>query len=129
MPADFTRSNASCVASPSGGRGNAAEERFQVPGFRDGRMDGMIGRLTAGLQNLYELARMPGRRLNGGHEVVGRKVVGAGAGDEQSVSLHETQCQLVQLAVRRLSLRNVLLTLDERRRINDDDIKALTPIL
>ena len=89
----------------------------------------MIGRLSAGLENLDEAARMAGRRLNRGDEIIRGKVIRAGAGDEQPVPSHQGQRELVQLALRGLTLRDILLPLDERRGIDDDDIKALPTLV
>ena len=62
-------------------------------------------------------------------QVVRGQVIRARAGHQQSIAVHEAQRQLVQLAVGRLSLGYVLFALDERGRVDNHDIEALSPLL
>src|SRR5690606_5181680 len=105
--------------------GYAAEEGLEIACLRYRGMHRMIGRLPAGLEDLDEVAGVPRGRLNGGHEVLRRKVVRAGAGHEQPLAVDQREGELVELAVCGLPLRDVLFALDERRRIEHYHVEAL----
>ena len=62
-------------------------------------------------------------------QILGGQVIGAGAGHEQPVAPDHAQGELVQLAIGGLPLRDVLLALDEGRRIEDHDIETLALLL
>ena len=90
---------------------------------------GWSGDWPPDFQYLHEAAGMTGGRLDGGHQILGREVVRAGAGDQQPFALDEGERELIELAVGGLPLRNILLALDECRRIEHHDIEALTPLV
>src|SRR6185437_14459430 len=76
-----------------------------------------------------EAPGVAGGRLDGRHQILGGEVIGAGAGDEQTLALDEGERKLIELAIRGLPLWDVLLALDERWRVEHHDIEALTPIV
>src|SRR6266403_859203 len=92
-------------------------------------MYGMVGRLAARLEDLYEAPRVPPGRLNRTDKVLRGEVIRAGARHQQPVRCEESEGELVQLAVCGLTLRDVLLALDESRRIENNHIVALTLLL
>src|SRR5438309_1385025 len=104
--------------------GHAAEERLEVAGLGNRRVDRMIGRLPAGLQDLHEAAGVPPRELDGTHQVLRGEVIGAGAGHQQAIAVDELEGELIELAIGGLPLRNIFLALDERRWVEDYDIEA-----
>src|ERR1700722_13204639 len=106
--------------------GNAAEERLQVTRLGNRRMDRMIGRLAAGLEDLHKTPRVTGSGLDSANQLLRCQVIGARTGHEQPVPVDEIQGELIELPVCRLSLRNVLLTLDEGGRVENDDIETRT---
>ena len=74
---------------------------------------------------LREAVHVPGRLLDGRDEVVLPQVVRARARDQDAVARQHLHGLLVQLAVGRLPLRDVLAALDEGRRVDDDDVELL----
>src|SRR5690348_12760068 len=103
---------------------DAAEERLEIARLGHSRMHRMIGRLPSELEHLHEAAAMPSGRLHGREQLRLRQMVRAGAGDEEPLGLDERQSKLIELAVGRLPLGNVLLALDEGGRIEDHRIEA-----
>src|ERR1700756_4006269 len=63
--------------------------------------------------------------LDGSHEVLGGKMIGARTGHQQTIPVNQLQRELIELAIRRLSLRDVLLALDKGRWIENHDVEAL----
>ena len=89
----------------------------------------VVGRLATGLENLHEPPAVAGGGLDGRDQVVCGHVVRAGTRDQQAVAFHEPQRQLIELAISGLSLRDILLALDEGRWVDNHHIKALRALL
>src|SRR2546430_15646272 len=64
---------------------DAAEERLEIAGLRDRRVHGVVGRLAAGFQDLDESPAMARSALDRADQLLGREMVRAGAGYEQSL--------------------------------------------
>src|SRR6202044_923675 len=99
-------------------------ERLQVTRLGNRRMNGMIGRLAAGLEDLHKTPGVTGGRLDGRHQLLRRQMVGARTGYEQAVPVDEIEGELIELPIGRLPLGNVLLALDEGRRVENYDIET-----
>src|SRR6202162_4380614 len=103
---------------------HAAEVRLEIACFRYGRMYRVVRGLAARLQDLYKPSAVTGGGLDRVDKFLGAQVIRAGTGHEQSLIGKYLQGELVELAVRRLALRDVFLTLDERRWIQHHDVEA-----
>ena len=72
-------------------------------------MDRVVGRLSTELEDLKETLRVPRCRLHRTDELALGKMIGARARHQKALSLDELQRQLIELAISRLSLRDVFL--------------------
>src|SRR5579863_2832276 len=103
---------------------HAAEVRLEIACFRYGRMYRVVGGLAARLQNLHKPSTVTGGRLDRVDKLLGAQVIRAGAGHQQPLIGKHLQGELVELAVRRLAVRDIFLALDERRRVQHHDVEA-----
>src|ERR1700728_1829288 len=107
---------------------HAAKQRLQIACLGNRRMHRVVGRLAGDFEDLHAAPAVARRCLYRGDELLDGKMIGARARHQQSLLREQRQRELIQLAVARLTLRQVFLALDERRRIEDHDIEALTPL-
>jgi hypothetical protein len=84
----------------------------------------MIRRLAADLDDLREAVEMTGAALDRSQQLLRLEMVGARTGHEDAVALQELDRQLIEPAIGRLALGDVLLALDEGRRVDHDDVEA-----
>lgn len=91
-------------------------------------MDRVIGCVPAHLDDLYEPVEVASCLLDRGYELVLREMMRAGARDKNAVAWQQLHRELVQFPVGRLPLRDVAAALDERGRIDDDDVELLASL-
>src|SRR5271165_5984150 len=97
---------------------------LQIAGLGNGRMDRVIGSLTARLDELYVLAGTARRLADRFLQLLGAQVIGARTRDEKSFGRKHLQSELVESLIGGLCLRQVFLALGKGRRIDDHDVEA-----
>ena len=87
-------------------------------------MHRVIGRLTAGVQQLDVSVDVACARLDSAQQRLRAQVVRARTGHQQAVVVQHAQRQLIEFAIGRFALRQFFSALDERRRVDDHGIVA-----
>src|SRR6478735_8340563 len=86
--------------------GNVAEQGLQIAGLGHGRVDRMVGRLSAKSDEPQVAAGVHGGGLQQFAEHLGGQMPGAGTAHQQRIVAGQLQCQLVQLPIGRDGTRH-----------------------
>ena len=82
----------------------------------------MVGRLRQGLEHLHEAVEVAAAQLDPFQQGLARHVVAAGALDQDAVAFQHLHGGLGDAPVGQRTFLEILLALDERRRIEDDHV-------
>src|SRR5579872_1851712 len=104
----------------------ATKKCLEVARLWNRRMDRVIRCLATAVQYLYEAAGMTRCRLDQCHQFIRAQMIGAGTAHQQRVPLQQPHRHLIELAIGSLSACDVLLALDECRRIENDGVETFT---
>ncbi|PNG62246.1 hypothetical protein SC81_22720, partial [Vibrio vulnificus] len=101
-----------------------AGQALDVAGFRDRQVHRMVGALAAALEQLDVAVEMAGAADQDVLQVVLGQVHRAGGADQDAVLAQQAHGLFVETAVGGLAVLQVLLALDEGRRVGDHHVEA-----
>src|SRR3989344_553466 len=117
--------NPRCGVRRASAREYPTEESLEIAGFGDRRVHGMIWALVAFFDNFEKTVQVTAALEQNFAQAVAVQMIGTGTRHQHPVLRQHLHRHLVQPLVGERAFLRIFLALDERRRIEDDDVEAL----